>query len=92
MIYDPKKPIAPPSPAKDSPRVRDGVSHRVKAMALGSCSGCGKPYEPGEEIVEYTPLNKTTATTTAVTEMWHSECWSGSNSDFFDRPKTWPWK
>ncbi len=86
MIHDPKKPIEPPAPVKDGPRVRSGLATPNKALDAGLCSGCRKPYGFGAEIVEYTPVGKL-----EPTEYWHSDCWKAANRDAWDRPSEWPW-
>ena len=91
MIYDPKKPIKPPPPAKDSPRVRDGFSVQGKATTAGKCSGCRDPYGYSDEIVQFTPAGKL-----EPTEAWHPQCWKAANRDFLDSlrdgPREWPFK
>lgn len=87
MIYDPKKPIAPPPQAKPSPRVRDGFARQGKASSEGICRGCQGPYAYSEEVVDFVPAGKLEST-----ETWHQQCWKDANKDFFDRPNLWPWK
>jgi len=89
MIYDPKKPLPDPIITKKTPRFRNGIASHTKALRDGLCTGCRKPFQASDDVIDYLPLG---APDPISTETWHPACWEESNRDLSERPRQWPYR